>query len=152
MSRVRAPSIALFYYNMTFFEAIILGIIQGLTEFFPISSSGHLELGQYFLGFNHLENYIFFDLICHLGTLLALFLVFWKEIYGFFLDRKYLSHIAIATLPLFPLVLIIKPLKTFFDQPQYLGFCFLFTAFLLYLGGRQRVQASSKRTWRDSLL
>ena len=59
-------------------EAIILGVIQGLTEFLPVSSSGHLVLFQKILGMKHAE--LFFDVAVHLGTLLAVIVVFRLEI------------------------------------------------------------------------
>lgn len=65
---------------MTFLEAILLGILQGLTEFLPISSSGHLVLAQTFLGLN--EPLVFFDVMLHVGTLAAVLVVYrdaiWK--------------------------------------------------------------------------
>lgn len=141
---------------MSTFEAILLGILQGLTEFFPVSSSGHLELGQIFLGLTNLEQYVLFDLVCHLGTLLALFIVFFKQIKETFLsDRVRFAQVVLGTLPLFPLVLFIKPLKALFDQPQYLGYCFLFTAFLLYTGirvGEYAQRVRSKKRWQDPLI
>jgi len=141
---------------MTLLEAIFLGIVQGITEFLPISSSGHLELAQLFLGMQNLHHYVIFDLVCHLGTLLAIFFMFWSEITkSFTTDRKRFIQIVLGTLPLFPLVLIMKPIKALFNEPQYLGACFLFTALLLYLGirlarnvGEQHLE---KRKWRDSL-
>ncbi|MBD3385023.1 undecaprenyl-diphosphate phosphatase [candidate division KSB1 bacterium] len=61
-------------------DAILLGILQGLTEFLPISSSGHLVLGQYLLG---IENQgILFEVIVHFGTLMAVLLAFRKDIYA----------------------------------------------------------------------
>ena len=63
---------------MNFTEAIILGIIQGLTEFLPVSSSGHLVLFQHLLGLKEAE--LFFDVCVHLGTLLAVIVVFRQEI------------------------------------------------------------------------
>ena len=63
---------------MTTLEAIILGIVQGLTEFLPVSSSGHEVLLQQLLGLKEAE--LFFDVCVHLGTLVAVLAVFWKEI------------------------------------------------------------------------
>ena len=63
---------------MNLAEAILLGIIQGLTEFLPVSSSGHLVLLQQLLGLNEAE--LFFDVCVHLGTLVAVLIVFRKEI------------------------------------------------------------------------
>lgn len=61
------------------FDAIILGTIQGLTEFLPVSSSGHLVLAHYFLGYDAGDSLIF-DVALHIGTLLALVLFFWRDI------------------------------------------------------------------------
>ena len=63
---------------MTTLEAILLGIIQGLTEFLPVSSSGHLVLFQHLFGLKEAE--LFFDVCVHLGTLLAVIVVFHQEI------------------------------------------------------------------------
>ena len=65
---------------MSFISALVLGIIQGLTEFLPVSSSGHLVLGQNLFGFTEPE--ILFDVVLHLGTLIAVFIVFYQEILG----------------------------------------------------------------------
>ncbi len=65
---------------MPIFEAIVLGIVQGLTEFLPISSSGHLVLFQNLLGYT--EPMIAFDIAVHWGTLLAVFIFFGKDIWG----------------------------------------------------------------------
>jgi len=64
---------------MTFFQDVILGIIQGLTEFLPVSSSGHLVLFQNLFGME--EPNIFFDICVHIGTLLAVIVVFYKELW-----------------------------------------------------------------------
>ena len=63
---------------MTTLEAVVLGIIQGLTEFLPVSSSGHLVLFQQIFGLKEAE--LFFDVCVHLGTLVAVILVFHREI------------------------------------------------------------------------
>lgn len=140
---------------MTSWEAIILGIVQGLTEFLPVSSSGHLELGQYFLGFQDIKNYILFDLVCHLGTLGAIFLIFWQQIKESFSTRSTrFWQVILGTLPLFPLVFILKPIKEIFDKPQYLGYCFLLTAFLLWLGMKYspKMPALAKNRWKDPIV
>jgi len=59
---------------MNVLEAFCLGALQGITEFLPISSSGHLVLAQHLLGFQ--ESQLFFDIAVHVGTLMAVFLVF----------------------------------------------------------------------------
>lgn len=64
---------------MTFFEAILLGIIQGLTEFLPVSSSGHLEILNRLLGISG-ENNLPFTIAVHGGTVLSTIVVFWKQI------------------------------------------------------------------------
>lgn len=142
---------------MSTLHAIILGIIQGITEFLPISSSGHLKLAQSILGFENLEAFIIFDLVCHLGTLLAIFCVFYKQIQQALLtDRTRLWQVVVATLPLFPLLLIMKPIKTLFSQPEYLGYFFFLTAALLYMGIRCGWEAPSaaleKHRWRNALI
>ncbi len=63
---------------MTYIQAILLGILQGLTEFFPVSSSGHLVLVQKLLGIT--DDVLMFDIYLHLGTLLAVFVVFYRSI------------------------------------------------------------------------
>lgn len=64
---------------MTYFQAIILGLIQGLAEFLPISSSGHLALLQYFFGIDG-EQVLPFAVLLHLGTLVSVFIIYWKDI------------------------------------------------------------------------
>lgn len=65
---------------LEFIQAIVLGIVQGLTEFLPVSSSGHLLLGQYFLGLDQEQFGLAFDVALHLGTLLAVVAFFWRDL------------------------------------------------------------------------
>lgn len=68
---------------MTVFEAIILGLIQGLTEFLPVSSSGHLEIGHVLFGV-HTDSNLSFDIVVHGATVLSTLVVFRKEIFELF--------------------------------------------------------------------
>ena len=65
--------------KMTLFESIILGLVQGLAEFLPISSSGHLAALQYIFGIDG-SNVLTFTVMLHFGTLVAIFVVYWKDI------------------------------------------------------------------------
>lgn len=117
---------------MNLWEALLLGIIQGVTEFLPISSSGHLILVQHLLGLKDLSRFVLFDLVCHLGTLGAILFVFSKEIKE--MDLKKATPLIIALLPLFALVPFMKEIKGLFDQIQWIGFGFLITSVILFLG------------------
>jgi undecaprenyl-diphosphatase len=61
-------------------QAILLGVVQGVTEFLPVSSSGHLLLGQYFLGLDQQRFGLPFDVALHLGTLVAVVAYFWRDL------------------------------------------------------------------------
>lgn len=142
---------------MTTIDAFILGLVQGLTEFLPVSSSGHLQLVQYFLGMQDLDQYILFDLVCHLGTLLAIFIVFAGKIKDLiFYNALRRKQVFLATLPLFPLVLIMKPIKAIYADPSYLGAFFLITAAILfsgvYLGKTKSQNERSQHDLRDACL
>lgn len=65
---------------MTYLEAIVLGLVQGLAEFLPISSSGHLALLQQFFGIEE-DNVLLFAVLLHVGTLFSVFIVYWKDIW-----------------------------------------------------------------------
>jgi len=122
---------------VTTIEAIFLGIIQGLTEFLPVSSSGHLVLFQSLFGMKNIKDLIIFDMVCHLGTLLAIFIIFSEKIKAIlYSEKKMLFKLFIALIPLFPLVFMLKQIKEIFDQIEYLGYFFLLTALLLYIGNR----------------
>jgi len=105
---------------MSYFDAIILGIIQGLTEFLPVSSSGHLVLAQEILGVN--QPGIAFELVVHLGTLIAVFVYFRATIWrltraacgvGSAEDRRVVLWLIVGTVPAGVLGVL---LKDFFEQ------------------------------------
>ena len=68
---------------MTYLQAVILGLVQGLAEFLPISSSGHLAILENFFGIKE-DSILFFAVMLHFGTLLSVFVVFWKDIVELF--------------------------------------------------------------------
>ncbi len=85
---------------MEIWQAIILGLVQGLTEFLPVSSSGHVAFFQGVFGINDDEIALFFTIILHLGTLVAVCVVFWKDIIALFKKPfKTLGFLALATVP-----------------------------------------------------
>jgi undecaprenyl-diphosphatase len=142
---------------VTLIYAILLGIVQGLTEFLPISSSGHLTIAQHLLGLQDLEQFVTFDLVCHLGTLLAIVAVYPSQIQSLASqkNRKGLYQLILGTLPLFPIVFLLKPIESLFDKPHLLGFFFFINAAVLYSGirwGYQKSEAKKeKKWWQDAL-
>ncbi|MDR0760828.1 MAG: undecaprenyl-diphosphate phosphatase [Treponema sp.] len=122
---------------MKFFEAIILGAIQGITEFLPVSSSGHLVLVQRIFGIS--EPALFFDTMVHVGTLAAVFVVLWKDIWGIL--RRPLQPVTgfliLATIPTVVAALLFKDgIERAFSSGGLLGAAFLFTAAALLVSWR----------------
>lgn len=116
---------------MSILEAIVLGIVQGLTEFLPVSSSGHLVLLHNVFGVSTPQ--LFFDVMLHVGTLVAVVAVMWKNIVDIFKDffSKTTLYLVIATIPA---VLAAVVFRDFFEgtfSGIYLGYGFLFTAVIL---------------------
>ncbi len=162
---------------MHIFSSILLGLVQGVAEFLPISSSGHLSLFQHFFGLANPEETLFFDVLLHLGTLIAVFVYYWKDILeliqGFFnlvaclfskrrrQDQEHLSPsgrmvlmIIIATLPLFAVLPIKDKVESLYGNTIFIGCALLVTGFLLFYSdrmGRGRKTARSA-TMLDALL
>lgn len=142
---------------MSALEALIIGILQGLTEFLPVSSSAHLKLMKLFLGISAGENLVIFDLVCHLGTLVAILLFLRREILEILTDRKKLGLIVTATLPLVPFYFFLKPLRDWASDTHLLGFCLILTSLILFAGSRLRLRSVSpelptfKRQIQDAL-
>ncbi len=145
--------------RMTFLQAVILGIIQGITEFLPISSSAHLVLTPFFLNWQLDEQVVFpFDVLVQLGTLLAVLIYFWKDIWNILTglwkavrtrtlkdnDSARLGlWVVLATIPAGILGMLFKDqVEAAFHSPLAVGIFLLVTAFLLLaaegLGKRTR--------------
>ena len=119
---------------MTWFQALILGVVQGLCEFLPISSSGHLVLLQKVFNIN--EGALSFDIIVHLATLIALCAVMRKRLAAYL--RNPFGHIprmvVLGTVPTAVIALVFsKVFKDMFDSGMSLGIGFIYTAVILYL-------------------
>jgi len=123
---------------MTLFDAIILGIIQGITEFLPISSSGHLVLGQALLGVNSPGNVV--EVVTHLGTLLSVIWVFWKDLSSILISfqnqdtQKYILFLIMGTLPAVIIGLAARDMITdLFDSIPMVAGSLIFTGIILLL-------------------
>ena len=122
---------------MTLLEAIILGIIQGITEFLPISSSGHLVLGQYVLDVKLKGNS--FEIVTHLGTLVSVLCIFWKEILSLILDitdknnRKYIFYLILGTIPAVIIGFGAKSyISELFESVQLVSIALMVTGLILF--------------------
>lgn len=118
---------------MEFLIATLFGIIQGLTEFLPVSSSGHLLLFQDITGYN--SNGLFISLVLHAGTLVSVCIVLWDKIKALFAPPyKTLIYLVIATIPSAILgVLLSDLIDSVFSSGKILPLTFFLTSVLLFL-------------------
>ncbi|MDR1364328.1 MAG: undecaprenyl-diphosphate phosphatase [Oscillospiraceae bacterium] len=166
---------------MTNFSAIIQGIIQGITEFLPVSSSGHLMLSQYFLGIH--ENNLIFDIALHVGTLISVIIVYYKTVFRLFFaffscignlfskqkksnDERLLINLFISLLPLFAMFIKIPGIGKIKDFASNLidssnltivGLAFIVTSVLLFFGdliskNYSNFKKLDKISFKDSIL
>ncbi len=136
---------------MDIVSAVILGVVQGLTEFLPVSSSGHLVLVQKILGIS--EPPLLMDTMLHLGTLVAVFVVLWNDIWSL-LRRPFQRLTALLIAATVPTVIIALAFKDAIEQAFHsgatLGWEFLVTAAVLV--GSERLAArktAARRTEKD---
>lgn len=132
---------------MSVFEAIILGIVQGLTEFLPVSSSGHIELSRAILGMEP-ENNVLLQVIVHTGTALATVLVYRKDIAKILAglvrnnreERDFALKIIVSMIPAAAIGLLFEAqIEAAFGKYLWLiGLCLLVTAALLLLADRAK--------------
>jgi undecaprenyl-diphosphatase len=136
---------------MSIWESVILGALQGLTEFLPVSSSGHIEIAREMLGVR-VEDNMQFTMMLHAGTVLSTIVVFWREIGRLFGDlfkfrlnegTIFIINLLVASLPIaFVGVMFREQVEGLFSGNLLLVGCMLLvTAGLLIFSGRARSQA-----------
>ena len=149
---------------MQIWDSIVLGAVQGFTEFLPVSSSGHLVIFQEILGFSKTSgSNMFFDILLHFGTLVAVLIAFWGDVVslvkefiamarnGFRInnkpERRFVVMILITLIFMVPMVFISKFVESFFTSSLVVGFGLLVTAALLFFCDRT---VSGKKTQKDA--
>lgn len=142
---------------MEWFEAIILGLVQGLTEFLPVSSSGHLAIGKALLGVEPAGDLVF-EVTVHAATVLATIVVFrkqiWKLLCGLFKfqyndETDYIAKLCVSMIPVFVVGMFLKDkVEAAFSSMRVVGVCLLVTALLLTLSDflAKRVSAAMKES------
>ena len=143
---------------MNYLMSILMGVIQGVAEFLPISSSGHLTLFQAFFSMENMEEtHMLFTVLLHFGTLISVCIVYWRDIVDmireFFLGiralvvrdesagkppaaRRMVMLIIVATLPLFVMIFFKDALERFFSNPIPVSCMLLLTGFILFFSDR----------------
>ena len=150
---------------MTYLSSFLLGLVQGLAEFLPVSSSGHLSIAQNLLGLNT-EIPEFFDVLLHLGTLVAVFVAYWRDICDMVAElihgvgdlvhgttprqvppaRRLILLIIVGTLPLFILLPIHKQVQALSNNMVFIGAALVVTGFLLFACDLVRKGKKTERT------
>jgi len=163
---------------MSILFALFLGLIQGLTEFLPESSSGHLSIFQNFFGMDDIErSHLLFDVMLHLGTLISVLIVYWKDVAAIIAElfmtikdalgsggaaagaadkppsqkpaRRLILMLITATLPLFLMLPVHGYVERLYYETWFIGLALILTGSLLYIS--DRVVPGSK-TEKDATL
>lgn len=148
---------------MSWFEALVLGIIQGLTEYLPVSSSGHLAIGQALFGMGNGEENLMFTVAVHVATVLSTLVILWREIdwilKGLFkcemnAETKYFINIVISMIPVGIVGLFFKDYveEIFGSGLLVVGFCLLITASLLTFSYYAKPRVKETISWKDALV
>jgi undecaprenyl-diphosphatase len=160
---------------MGILEAIILGVVQGLAEFLPVSSSGHLQIAKEALGVSLTDN-LTFDVMLHVATVLATVVVLWREVGGLFRglgaglfrgrlnsETEYVLKLVLSMVPVVLVGLLLRDqLNAMLSSPAILlivGSMLMLTAVLLVFAGRAKEVgmpttglAARNISWRDSFI
>ena len=155
---------------MSIWFAALQGLVQGLTEFLPVSSSGHLVLVQALFGSGVETNYMLFNVLLHFGTLLSVVVAFWKDIKELFVEffgwirdgfkinghpyRRFIVMLLITLIPMFIILPIESKLEAAFSSPLLVGLLLMVTAVLLFLSEKapKKHKTEQNATWLDALI
>ena len=160
---------------MTYLTAFLLGLVQGVAEFLPISSSGHLAIAQNLLGMSDAGTVPeFFDVLLHLGTLVAVFVAYWADIKDMVLEffrgagdrihhstpnpvppaRRLILLIILGTLPLFVVLPVKDAVQGLSNSMAFIGAALIVTGVLLFVSDRVKKGRKNERTatWLDVLI
>lgn len=160
---------------MSIWNAIILGLVQGVAEFLPISSSGHLAILQNLFGMSTTDNgNMFFDVLLHFGTLLSICIVYWEDIVAMVRElaacgrrdgggtdgqtrypaARLFLMIILGTLPLFLVLPVNKYVEQLFYQTTFVGFALIITGTILYVADKMAPGKKTEGSMRvkDALL
>ncbi|MBQ7718009.1 MAG: undecaprenyl-diphosphate phosphatase [Clostridia bacterium] len=142
---------------MQYIQSIILGLVQGLTEFLPVSSSGHLAIFKHIFGEGFFTSGITFDIMLHIGTLIAVFAVYYKDIWELILEffrligdifrgrfeiktpyRRMLLMLIVASIPAAVFGMLVKDFIESISEDRLwvVGICLFITAFLLFISDK----------------
>jgi undecaprenyl-diphosphatase len=150
---------------MNFFDAILLGILQGATEFLPVSSSGHLVLAQHLLG-DFEQPGVLFDVLLHVGTMIAVVLYFWRDLVGLVTSlwrrdeeaapqRFMVVLLVTGSVPTAIIGLLFKDFfEGLFERPDIVCVMLLITGSLLWVAERfrQKQQTRKEMSLVDALI
>ncbi len=151
---------------MSWLEALILGVVQGLTEFLPVSSSGHLEIGHVLLGTSGEDN-LSFAVLVHAATVLSTLVVLWREVAQLFVgtfttpkwnkEKNYVAKIFVSMIPVFIVGIFFKDeVEALFGNGLLLvGICLLVTSLLLALSEwlqKKRQSIGHEVGYKDALI
>ena len=160
---------------MSLLSSILLGLVQGIAEFLPISSSGHLAIAQNLLGMSDAGTVPeFFDVLLHLGTLVAVFVAYWADIKDMVLEffrgagdlihhstpnpvppaRRLILLIILGTLPLFVVLPVKDAVQSLSNSMVFIGAALIVTGVLLFVSDRVKKGRKNERTatWLDVLI
>ena len=147
---------------MDWLQALILGLIQGLTEYLPVSSSGHLAIGSYLFGINGEDN-LAFTIVVHVATVLSTFVILWSEIDWIFRglfkfkmndETKYFLNIVVSMIPIGIVGVFFKDAveDIFGSGLLIVGCMLLLTALLLTFSYFAKPRVKENISWKDALI